>query len=131
MGEKQHMTKNILSVDDEIGVSYTVKHGLENLDNEYNITCVDSGKKCFEYLEQNKNPDLILLDIMMPDMSGWEIHKKLKNNPLWKDIPIVFLTARTDQMARNAGNFLGEDYIEKPFKIPELKERIEKILKKY
>ena len=129
MGEKQHMTKNILSVDDEIGVSYTVKHGLENLDNEYNITCVDSGKKCFEYLEQNKNPDLILLDIMMPDMSGWEVLQKLKENPSWQNIPVIFLSARTDRVAENAGGFLAEDYIEKPFEIPELKKRIDNILK--
>lgn len=129
MGEKKPMTKNILSVDDEIGVSYTVKHGLENLDKEYNITCVDSGTKCFEYLEQNQNPDLILLDIMMPDMSGWEVLQKLKENPSWQNIPVIFLSARTDRVAENAGGFLAEDYIEKPFEIPELKKRIDNILK--
>ena len=67
---------------------------------------------------------------MMPEMNGWEIHQKLKENANWKDIPIIFLTARTDRVAKNAGGFLAEDYIEKPFKIPELKQRIDKILAK-
>jgi DNA-binding response OmpR family regulator len=71
---------------------------------------------------------LILLDIMMPGMSGWEVFKSLRENPSWEKIPVVFLTARTDNIAKNAGSFLGNDYIEKPFKLPELKERIDKIL---
>jgi len=124
------MTKNILTVDDEIGIGYTVKHGLESLDPEYNVTCVDSGIKCFEYLEK-QIPDLILLDVMMPEMSGWEVLKRLKENQAWKNIPVIFLSARTDRVAQNAGGFLAEDYIEKPFKVPELKQRIDRILNKY
>ena len=124
------MTKKVMVVDDDLGVIYTVKHGMESPDGDYEIITVDSGKKCFELLEKNQIPDLILLDIMMPGMSGWEVHNKLKNNQAWKNIPIVFLTARKDQIAKNAGSCFGEDYIEKPFKIPELKERIDKILKK-
>ena len=125
------MVKKVMIVDDDIGVRHTVKHGIGGADSGYEVTIADNGKKCFDLLESNEIPDLILLDIMMPDMSGWEVHNKIKNNPLWKNIPIVFLTARTDQMAKDAGNFLGEDYIEKPFKIPELKRRIDKILKKF
>jgi len=124
------MTKKILAVDDEPDVIYTVKHGLEDLDPNLNVTCVDSGKKAFELLEKNELPDLILLDIMMPDMSGWEVLKKLKENPSWENIPIIFLTARTDRVAEEAGGFLAEDYIEKPFKVIDLKERIDKILNK-
>ena len=124
------MTKKILTVDDESGVIYTVKHGLENLDPDYQVTCVNSGEKCFEFLENNQVPDLILLDIMMPDMSGWEVLQKLKENPSWENIPIIFLTARTDRVAEKAGGFLAEDYIEKPFEISELKKRIDKILTK-
>ena len=124
------MTKNILTVDDEIGVSYTIKHGLEDLDSDYVVTCVDSGKKCFEFLEKNKIPDLILLDIMMPDMTGWEVLQKLKENVDWQKIPIIFLSARTDRVASHAGGFLAQDYIEKPFEISELKQRIDKVLKK-
>ena len=85
--------------------------------------------KCIELLKNNEIPDLILLDIMMPEMNGWELFDKLKDNPSWGKIPIVFLTARTDRIAENAGQFLGDDYIEKPVKAEELRNIIEKTLK--
>jgi len=115
-------------VDDEPGVTYTVKHGLESLDSQYEVTCVDNGKRCIELLEQNQIPDLILLDIMLPGMNGWAIYRIIKEHQSWKDIPIVFLTDRNDAIAKNAGSFLGNDFINKPFKIPELKMRIERLL---
>ena len=123
------MTKKIMVVDDDPGVIFTVKHGLEGLDPDYEIIAVNSGLQCLEKLEKDVLPDLILLDIMMPNMSGWETYKKIREKISKDEIPIVFLTARTDRIAKEAGGFLAEDYIEKPFKVPELKERIEKILK--
>jgi CheY-like chemotaxis protein len=123
------MVKKVMVVDDDTGVLYTVKRGIEGLDKTYEVISADSGRKCLELLENNKIPDLILLDIMMPEMSGWETLQKIKRNDLWKNIPVVFLTARTDKVAKKAGGFLGDDYIEKPFKVPELKERIDRILK--
>lgn len=117
-------------VDDEAGVTYTVKQGLEALEKNYQVTCVDSGKKCLEMLQQHQLPDLILLDIMMPEMSGWQVYDQIKKNNVWKDIPIVFLTARTDHVAKKAGTFFGDDFIGKPFKITELKQRVDKLLKK-
>jgi len=75
-------------------------------------------------------PDVILLDIMLPEMSGWEIYNRLREREEWKDIPIIFITARTDEKARKIGSFLAEDFIEKPFDIRELKERIERVLEK-
>jgi CheY-like chemotaxis protein len=123
------MVKKILIVDDDPGVNYTVKNGLEGLNEDYKVDSVYSGEKCLEFLGNNQIPDLILLDIMMPEMSGWETYNKIKENLSWKDIPVVFLTARKDRTARNAGSFFGDDYIEKPFTIPKLKQRIERILK--
>ena len=123
------MVKNILIVDDDSSVRYTVKNGIELYDN-YKVTTVESGIKCLEILQENKIPDLILLDVMMPEMSGWKTFDKIKENEMWIDIPIIFLTARTDRVAKHAGGFLAEDYIEKPAKIPELKERIDKVLNK-
>ena len=124
------MTKKIMVVDDDIGVIYTVKHGIEGADPDYEIITVESGEKCLALLEDDQIPDLILLDIMMPGMSGWEAYQKIRANEAWKNIPVVFLSARTDRIAKEAGGFLGEDYIEKPFKVPELKARIDKVLKK-
>ncbi len=122
--------KNIVIVDDDPSVRYTVKTGIEMLDESYHIKSVDGGIKCLEILKTGEIPDLILLDVMMPEMSGWKTFDLIKKNELWKDIPIIFLTARTDRIAKNAGGFLAEDYIEKPAKIPELKKRIDKILNK-
>jgi len=124
------MIKNVMIVDDDSGVRYTVKTGIEMLDENYHIKSVDGGIKCLEILKTGEIPDLILLDVMMPEMSGWKTFDIIKKNELWKNIPIIFLTARTDKIAKNAGGFLAEDYIEKPAKIPELKKRIDKILNK-
>jgi two-component system response regulator VicR len=126
--EVKGMVKKIMVVDDDPGVIYTIKHGIENLDSNYEIITVNSGKKCLELLENNSIPDLILLDIMMPDISGWETYNKIREKIPSEKLPIVFLTARTDRIAKDAGGFLAEDYIEKPFRVPELKERIDKIL---
>lgn len=120
--------KKIMIVDDDVGVTYTVKHGLESLDPQYEVTCVDTGEKCLELLEKNQIPDLILLDIMMPGMNGWVVYKHIKAHHAWQDIPIVFLTNRSDAIAQNAGSFFGSDFITKPFKVFDLKIRIERLL---
>ncbi len=124
------MAKNIMVVDDNQDLLFSVKKGLKDIDPEYNVTSVESGRKCFEILHSNNNFDVILLDIMMPEMSGWEIFDKLKEDDIWNKIPLIFITARDDKISKNAGTFLGDDFIEKPFKISDLKNRIEKVLKK-
>ncbi|MBS3748581.1 MAG: response regulator [Candidatus Thermoplasmatota archaeon] len=121
------MAKKIMIVDDNPDVIFSVKSGLENVTENFRIIGVESGEKCLEILETEK-PDLILLDIMMPGMSGWKTFDKIKENESWKKIPVVFLTARTDRVAKNAGGFLGEDYVEKPFNIEDLKLRIDQVL---
>lgn len=124
----EEMVKTVVVVDDDPGIGYTLKNGLENLDSNFSVITVERGQKCLELLENNQIPDIILLDVMMPEMSGWEILNRIKQNPSWEKIPIIFLTARTDDIAKNAGNFLAEDYIEKPCEIPELKRRIDKLI---
>lgn len=121
------MVKKIMVVDDNPDIIYSVKNGLETVTDEFNIIGVESGEKCLEFLE-TEHPDLILLDIMMPGMSGWKTFDKIKQNEAWKQIPVVFLTARTDRVAKNAGSFLAEDYVEKPFDIKDLKNRIDHVL---
>jgi CheY-like chemotaxis protein len=123
------MVKTILAVDDEQDVIYTIKLGLEKLDKEIRVISANSGEKCLEILKNEQLPDLILLDIMLPDISGWQILEKIKENKEWSDIPIIFLTARTDTVAKRAGGFLADAYIEKPFEVIELKDRIDEILK--
>lgn len=121
----------ILLVDDEQDQIFGIKTALENTyHDEFEILAAENGQKCLNYLEEGQNPDLILLDIMMPEMSGWEVYDKIRDNPDWRHIPIVFLTARTDRIAENAGEFLGDDYIEKPIEIDQLRKRINSILEK-
>ena len=123
--------KKIMLVDDEKDQIFSIKTGFEQeYPNEYEIIGVESGKKCIDLLEKNAKPDLILLDIMMPEMNGWEVFDKIKANPAWKKIPIIFLTARSDGLAKSAGSMIADDYIEKPIDIQELKTRIENVLKK-
>ncbi|HMA82778.1 MAG TPA: response regulator [Candidatus Thermoplasmatota archaeon] len=121
--------KKIMIVDDEPGVLYTVKTGLEALDDSYEVITVESGKECLDHLEE-ANPDLIILDLMMPGMSGWTTYDKIRDQEKWQKTPIIFLTARTDDIAKRAGNFLAEDYLEKPVDVMVIKERIEKLMNK-
>ena len=123
------MTKKIMVVDDDPDCLQSIKQALEYKDGDYKVTCVSSGTRCLKSLENNEIPDLILLDIMMPEMSGWETLKILQENLSWRDIPVVFLTSRTDKIAKNTGKFLAADYIEKPFDIDDLKKRIDEVLK--
>ena len=120
------MIKKIMIVDDNPDILLSIKNGLED-SAEYKVIGAESGEKCLEILEA-ETPDLILLDIMMPEMSGWETYDIIKENEAWRKIPLVFLTARTDKISRDAGDFLGEDYIEKPFEIDNVMARIDKIL---
>ncbi len=117
--------KTILVVDDNPDVINSVKIGLEDSTQEYRILGAENGVKCLELLQDNIMPDIILLDIMMPHMTGWEVFDRIKKDSSLSNIPIIFLTARTDRTAKNAGSFLGDDYIEKPFDIIDLKKRIE------
>ncbi|MEF8847947.1 MAG: response regulator [Candidatus Thermoplasmatota archaeon] len=123
------MTYKILIVDDNPDLVFTVKTGLERINEDINVEGVNSGEECFEFLrEDNDTPDLILLDIMMPEMNGWDLFAKIKENPSWKEIPVVFLTAKTDSYSTGFGKISAEDYIEKPFDIKDLDKRIKKIL---
>ena len=115
-------------VDDEEDQLFTVKKTLEYADKEFDVITINNGINCLQYLKNNDQPDLILLDIMMPEMTGWELYDKIKENNEWREIPIVFLSARTDDTAENAGKFFGEDYIEKPFDSQDFVKRINKII---
>ena len=123
------MSKTIWIVDDESRILYTVKHGLEALDKDIKVKTMDRGQTCLDLLE-HETPDIILLDLNMPEMSGWLVYDSIRDNQQWNNIPIVFLTARTDDIARKAGGFMADSYLEKPVDIIELKEKIDELVKK-
>jgi CheY-like chemotaxis protein len=90
----------------------------------YQTSFALTGKDALERLNV-LTPDLILLDLMMPDMNGLEVCKKIKSNSDYKDIPIIFLTASQEENhLAEAYNIGASDYVTKPFKKPELLTRI-------
>jgi putative two-component system response regulator len=122
------MVKTILVVDDFEDIIISVKCVLEDATEEYQVIGVDSGEKCLQVLDGDHLPDLILLDIMMPGMSGWDVAARIKENDRWSAVPIVFLTALGDDMSAGLGLLASDDYIVKPFDIVKLKECVKRIL---
>lgn len=120
------MSKRIMIVDDEEDIRISVGQILEV--SGYEVVKAEDGKDCLNKLEK-KIPDLVILDIMMPGMSGWDVAARIKENPKWNKIPIVFLTAKGDEMSIGVGGLASEDYIVKPFDVIDLKERVDNVLK--
>lgn len=118
----EHPRKKIFLVDDNITNLTVGKNALSEL---YDIFTIPSGEKMFKILEKVM-PDMILLDIEMPEMNGYEILKRLKEREETKQIPVIFVTAKGDTGSELEGLELGAiDYISKPFSPPLLLKRIE------
>ena len=114
--------KTIIMVDDNIS-NLTI--GANVLEGSYNLITLSSGKLLLRALEKRR-PELILIDIEMPEMSGFDTIKAVKNNPETSTIPVIFLTAKADSESELKGLSLGAlDYITKPFSPPLLLKRIE------
>jgi putative two-component system response regulator len=114
--------KKIMLVDDNI-TNLTI--GRNILLNQYDVFTLQSGEKLFKMLEK-VFPDLILLDVEMPEMNGYEVIKRLKGGEKTRPIPVVFLTAKNDSGSELEGLNLGAvDYISKPFSPSLLIKRIE------
>lgn len=97
----------------------------ELLKNDYQLKAANCGKKGLRLAVTDPIPDIILLDILMPDVSGLEVCKSLKSNPSTQDIPVVFLTGMNNELDEEAGLALGAvDYIAKPISGPILRARV-------
>jgi len=114
--------KIIILVDD---IKSNLDQGRSILKPFYEVYPASSASKLFTYLEKFI-PDLILLDIKMPEMDGYEVIKKLKTDPRFEPIPVIFLTAKSDESSEYIGLSLGAaDYVSKPFSAALLLKRIE------
>ncbi|MBK3518430.1 PP2C family protein-serine/threonine phosphatase [Carboxylicivirga marina] len=112
---------SILLVDDSAVNLEILKEALAR----YNTITASNGDEAMEIAFSREKPDLILLDIVMPGMNGYEVCRILKNNDLSKDIPIIFITGQNDSESILKGFEAGAiDYITKPFNIMELKARV-------
>jgi len=117
--------KTIFLVDDEI---INLKMGKNALIDSYNVFAIESGESMLELID-DVTPDLILLDVKMPDMDGYEAIRRLKANKKTAEIPVVFLTSLNNEEMELKGLSMGAvDYIAKPFSAPLLLKRIEILL---
>ena len=113
---------NILIVDDVPKNIQVIANLLG--DEEYDISYATNGKQALSLVEETKF-DLVLLDVMMPEMDGYEVCKEIKKRQFSNEIPIIFITAKTDEDSLlEAFESGGQDYVTKPFKAPELMARI-------
>jgi two-component system OmpR family response regulator len=117
--------KKILVVDDEKKIVDIVKAYLEK--EGYQVIVAYDGNSALE-LTRNHSPDLIVLDLMLPEISGWDICRTLRKN---SDTPIIMLTARDEVSDRIVGLELGaDDYVTKPFSASELVSRVRAVLRR-
>lgn len=119
----------ILILEDDDGVRLPLVDLLEA--NNYNVIAAENGKKGLE-AAKNEEPDLIISDIMMPEMNGYEVFEALQNDPLTAIIPFIFLSAKTDPADVREGLGLGaDDYLTKPFETQTLLDAVRTRLDKY
>ena len=90
------------------------------------------GREGLEVIAREK-PDLVLLDLMMPDMDGWEVYQKMKANEVTKNIPVIVVTAKAQSIDKVLGLHIAkvDDYVTKPFGPQELLESVEKVLARH
>jgi len=97
----------------------------------FEVKGANGGVEGLKMIHQEK-PDLILLDLMMPDMDGWEVYQQIKANEKTRDIPVIVVTAKAQSIDKVLGLHIAkvDDYIAKPFQPKELLESVEKVLQK-
>jgi two-component system, OmpR family, alkaline phosphatase synthesis response regulator PhoP len=121
------MGKKILIADDEIHIVQIVKFNLEKRGG-YKVLTAKNGEEGLELAKQEK-PDLILSDVMMPKMSGFEFCQELRKDPEIKNIPFIILTAKGQESDIKTGEEIGAtDYITKPFSPKALLNKVLEIL---
>lgn len=111
----------ILLVDDEKDIIEFIQYNLEQ--DDFRVITASNGKDAIEKMKEK--PDLVVLDVMMPNLDGYEVCKKIRSKKVYKDIPILFLTAKSSEQDEVHGLNIGaDDYIAKPVSIKKLIARI-------
>lgn len=119
--------KTILIIDDEEDFCFFVKANLQQL-GPYQVVITTDGESGLKAARRVR-PDCILLDIMMPGMSGFEVLENLKKDKATREIPVLMLTARADEESKQEGAQLyDDDYLVKPILAATLKERLERAM---
>jgi two-component system, OmpR family, phosphate regulon response regulator PhoB len=119
----------ILIIEDEQDLATTLVYNLER--EGFATRCAHSGTQALEAAGVDPSPDLILLDLMLPDMSGTDVCRKLRSMEATRAVPIIMLTARGEESDRVKGFEVGaDDYVVKPFSVRELLLRVKAILRR-
>lgn len=122
------MGSRILVVEDEIDLAELVAFNLRSAGHD--VTVAHDGHTALAEIQRGQ-PDLLVLDVMLPDLSGIEVCRRLRRNPQTVRLPVIMLTARSDEVDRVVGFEVGaDDYVPKPFSPRELVLRIEAILRR-
>jgi DNA-binding response OmpR family regulator len=124
------VTKPVLIVEDEPDIAEGLRYNLER--EGLTVVLAATGEKGLELaLDRNNPPALVLLDLMLPGMSGTELCRRLRREPRTRRTPIIMLTARGSESERVAGLELGaDDYVTKPFSVRELVARVRAVLRR-
>jgi two-component system phosphate regulon response regulator PhoB len=122
------MTAKVLIVEDEAALSEMLRYNLEA--EGFKVAHAETGEEA-ELLVAEERPDLVVLDWMLPSVSGIELCRRLRTKPETRSIPILMLTARGEESDRIRGLSTGaDDYVVKPFSLPELMARVKAILRR-
>jgi len=122
------VAKRVLIVDDEPNIVTALEFLLEK--RGYEVKVAVNGEEALAQVEAFK-PDLVLLDVMMPKLSGYDVCQRMRSNPLWQGIKIVILSAKGREVEVSKGMSLGADlYVTKPFSSGELVATIDELLSK-
>lgn len=120
--------RTIFLVEDESHIQQLVEYNLEA--SGYEVTSFISGEEMFKSCE-SKSPDMFILDLMLPGIDGYEILKRIRQDSKLKALPVIMLTARSEEFDRVLGLELGsDDYITKPFSIRELSARVKALFRR-
>ncbi|MGI9190258.1 MAG: response regulator transcription factor, partial [Longimicrobiaceae bacterium] len=125
---RERMTASVLVVDDEPDISALVAYHLAR--ESYRVRTAADGGEAIRAVETER-PDLVVLDLMLPGMSGIEVLRELRRRPETAEIPVILLTARRDEQDRVEGFKVGaDDYVPKPFSPQELVLRVGAVLRR-
>ena len=118
--------KRILVVDD---VTTNLICAAEILKDDYLVTRAKSAKAALDSMKEVR-PDLVLVDICMPEMDGFQLYDKMQESPYSAEIPVIFCTAESSKEVMEKGSRLGADCIRKPYSTENLREAIKKVFEK-
>src|SRR5438128_11751497 len=120
--------RRILLAEDEKDVAELIRYTLTK--EGYDVTLVTNGAEALRQTREIR-PDLVLLDLMIPQLNGWEVCRRLKQDPATRAIPVIMVTARVEEGDKVLGFEMGaDDYVTKPFSTRELVARVRAVLRR-